>query len=588
MSTDEHRWTQIFKDMIQNKFSKTKSQTIQKLSVFICVHLWIIFLCFTTNAQTKLTSKVLLIPLDDRPPCLQMPVKMGLIGDVEVVTPPRNLLGRFTEFGKSDEIVKWIRTQNLKSFDAAIISLDMLAYGGLVAMREYETDTATALKRAEFIRELRKSAAKMPIYGSSVIMRLAPTGNVVNESYRANLAKWAELSADESKKAETAELEKKIPAEALEKYKKARQRDLKLNLFSVDLVKEKVIDYLILSQDDAKPNGVHIADRETLIEYVKTNNLGEKVAIQPGADEVSMLLLARTMTDKYKYRPKIKAIYSDEKIADQVMPYEDRPLRKTVSFHIKAVGAREVTDEIQADILFYVFVSRFESGKSESFAKEIQSRLVSENEGISTPLYDSKPFIVADVDIKGEIQGADIKFTELLKNKLLLRDTSGYASWNTAGNTIGTALPHGLIFNFSNKILLRRKNIISKPELIRLNKIENRVENAQTWFLLNRLLDDYVYHSVVRPQAIKFGQSKGWNVFRFDGEQTRAVEEFSSPLIKREVWKSLNSFSILCENVENFNFSLPWGRTFEAEIDYKVICKPIPVSSGESFTIQKK
>lgn len=569
--------------MILTKLDKIKSQTIPKLSVFICVHLWMIFLCFAVNGQAKLTSKVLLIPLDDRPPCLQMPVKMGLIGDVEVVTPPRNLLGRFTEFGKSDEIIKWLKTQNMKSFDAAIISLDMLAYGGLVAMREYETTESEAMKRVDFIRQIRKLAPKMPIYGSSVIMRLAPTGNVVNESYRANLARWAEISVDESKRAETAELEKKIPAEALEKYKKARQRDLKINLYSVELVRDKVIDYLILSQDDAKPNGVHIADREKLIDYVKTQNLGEKVAIQPGADEVSMLLLARTMTDKYKYRPKIKAIYSDEKIADQFMPYEDRPLRKTVSFHIKAIGATEVADESQADILFYVFVSRFENGKAKKFADAIQSNYADLSNEIGIQKRNDKNLIVADVDIKGEIQGADVTFTEYLNSNRSLSEISGYASWNTAGNTIGTALPHGTLYSLMDtKFGIPKGNWkMAESEFKKRSKIMSRVENAQTWFMLNRLLDDYIYHSVVRPQAIKFARSKGWNVFRFDDEQTKAVEEFSSSLVKNQVWKYLNGItrikfsSQICENVETFSFSLPWGRTFEAELDYKLNCKTL-------------
>ncbi len=563
---------------------------MKNLSKILCVLCVLCGAISAVNAQTKLTSKVLLIPLDDRPPCLQFPVKMGLIGDVEVVTPPRNLLGRFTEFGKSDEIIKWIKTQNLKSFDAAIVSLDMLAYGGLVAMREYETTESEALKRADFIRELRKSAPKMPIYGSSVIMRLAPTGNVVNESYRTNLAKWAEISVDETKKSETIELEKKIPTEALEKYKKARQRDLKLNLYTVELVRDKVIDYLILSQDDAKPNGVHIADREQLIEYVKSNNLGEKIAVQPGADEVSMLLLARSMTTKYKYRPKIKAVYSDEKIADQFMPYEDRPLRKTVSFHIKAVGATEAADEKDADILFFVFVSRFEKNGAEVFSETISNNFGEKSDfGVS---FKRKfiPFIVADVDPKGEIQGADISFIENLRRKYILRYTSGYASWNTAGNTIGTALPHGVLFEISKKVVkLKRDSIIAKARKEKVNKnqpprmgsstfsftadLDNRLYAAQTWFLLNRLLDDYFYHSVIRPQAIKFANEKGWNVFRFDTEQTKQIEAFSGPKIRYEVWKNLNSFSNFCENVDTFNFKLPWGRTFEAEIDFDLNCK---------------
>jgi Protein of unknown function (DUF4127) len=563
---------------------------MKNLSKILCVLCVLCGAISAANAQPKLTSRVLLIPLDDRPPCLQFPVKMGLIGDVEVVTPPRNLLGRFTEFGKPDEIIKWIKTQNLKSFDAAIVSLDMLAYGGLVAMREYETTESEALKRADFIRELRKSAPKMPIYGSSVIMRLAPTGNVVNESYRANLAKWAEISVDESKKTETLELEKKIPAEALEKYKKARQRDLKLNLYAVELVRDKVIDYLILSQDDAKPNGVHVADREQLIEYVKSNNLGEKVAVQPGADEVSMLLLARSMTSKYNYRPKIKAIYSDEKIADQFMPYEDRPLRKTVSFHIKAVGATEVAEEKDADILFYVFVSRFEKNGAENFSETVSSNFAEKTDFGVNYKFKYIPFIVADVDPKGEIQGADLTFTEKIKSKAILKYTSGYASWNTAGNTIGTALPHGVLFEVSKKVVklkydaiiaAARKEKVKKGQLPRIGSstfsftadLDNRLYAAQTWFLLNRLLDDYFYHSVIRPQSIKFANEKGWNVFRFDTEQTKQIEAFSSPKIRYEVWKNLNSFSNFCENVDTFDFKLPWGRTFEAEINFDLNCK---------------
>jgi hypothetical protein len=552
---------------------------MKNLSKILCVLCVLCGLLCTADAQTKLTSRLLLIPLDDRPPCLQMPVKMGLIGDVEVVTPPRNLLGRFTEFGKSDEIIKWLKTQNLKSFDAAIISLDMLAYGGLVAMREYETTESEAMKRVDFIRQIRKIVPKMPIYGSSVIMRLAPTGNVVNESYRTNLAKWAEISVDESKRAEIIELEKKIPAKALEKYKKARQRDLKLNLYSVEMVRDKVIDYLILSQDDAKPNGVHIADREKLIDYVKTLNLGEKVAIQPGADEVSMLLLARTMTDKYKYRPKIKAIYSDEKIADQFMPYEDRPLRKTVSFHIKAVGATEVADEKQADILFYVFVSRFESGKAEKFADEIIKK-----SGKTVP--SKKQFIVADVDPKGEIQGADTTFTESLKMWTAFRFFAGYASWNTAGNTIGTALPHGVLFSLSEKRFLTP--IVSRQLLKgQTNPATEKlyqIDSAQNWFMLNRLLDDYVYHSLIRPEAINFGRGKGWNVFKFEDSQTKTVEEFIFSKMNNQVWNYSNNispsmhftlFAQNCEQVKNFNVILPWGRTFEAEFDFELDCQKV-------------
>lgn len=533
--------------------------------------------------QPKMSSRILLISLDDRPPCLQFPVKIGAVGDAEMVTPPRELLGRFTEFGKSDEIISWLKKQNLKSFDAAIVSVDMLAYGGLVGMRVHATDDATAMRRLEFVREMRRLAPKLKIYGSSVIMRLAPTGNVVNEAYREKLAKWAEISVDESQKAETEKLEKEIPVEALADYKAARVRDLKINLASIDLVKDKIFDYLILSQDDAKPKGVHISDRENLIGQINRLNLSEKIAVQPGADEVSMLLLSRALTDKYNYHPKIKAVYSSEKIAGEFMPYEDRPLRQTVSFHIKAAGAREVQTEAEADILFFVFVSRFETGRAESFADEIQSVFFEKSktaDGVSVPRKIQKEIIIADVDPKGDVQGADVKFTEALKNKLIFKTVSGYASWNTAGNTIGTALPHGVLFSLSSKYFRVPVGAkVTKAEYDRRAKIWTRVDYAQNWFLLNRLLDDYVYHTLVRPEAINFARGRKWNVFRFTDEQTKAVEEFAEPLVKKRAWQNLNMISPvkynrqICENVEDFKFWLPWGRTFEAEIEFRLNCK---------------
>ena len=541
--------------------------------------------CLSAAAQVKYSSRILFVPLDDRPPTFQWVVRMGEIGDAEVVAPPRELLGRFTEFGKSDAIIEWLKAQDLKKFDAAVVSIDMLAYGGLVAMREHETELATAQKRLDFLREMKRRAPLLKIYASSVMMRLAPTGNLVNESYREALAKWAEISVDENLKKETAELEKKIPAEALKNYKLARVRDLQINLASVKLVQERVLEQLILGQDDAKPKGVHIADRERLTAEVKKLRLEAKIGIQPGADELSLLQLARALGDKHKFRPKIKAIYSSEKIREQFMPYEDRPLHQTVSFQIASVGGVEVQNAAQADILFYVYASRFEPGRAETFADEIKRGFSNVKGSVASPIPGAKSFIIADVDPKGDVQGADPQFTEALLVNLILRQTDGYAAWNTAGNTVGTALPHGFIFNMSKKLFtfpmgtgLRASN----AEYQRRRQIMRRVDRAQTWFLLNRLLDDYVYHSLVRPNVNKAARADGWNTLRLTDEQAAETEKNAGKYLKGQTERILNYISpfshnyssgLICEKISNFKFELPWNRTFEAELDYELQCQ---------------
>jgi hypothetical protein len=511
--------------------------------------------------QSKQRTKILLIPMDERPPCLQFTEKMGLIGDAEVVSPPKELLGKFTVPGQSDKIISWLQGQDLKSFDAAIVSVDMLAYGGLVAMRSYSgTTAAEALKRVEFLREIKRRAPKLDLYVQSVIMRLAPTGDGKNDAYRDKLANWAEISPYAETKAGTAKLEKEIPAEVLTDYKLARERDLKINLRTIELARENVIDYLILSQDDAKPRGIHVADREKLIAETSRLRLTEKIAVQPGADEVSMLLLARALNKRFGFSPKIKAFYSSEELGDKVMPYEDRPLRQTVSFHIRATGSREVERETEADLLFYVYASRFETGRASSFAEEIAAKVKN-----------GRKVIVADVDPKGDVQGGDPVFTDELGKRNLFPELNSYASWNTAGNTIGTTLPQGVVFALAQSKLMKSKDVAA------------RVWTAQNWFTFHRVLDDFYYHTLVRIKAKDFIAQNKWNSLRLSDEATVRVEDFSRKLL-RDSFADLTRIyfgkrstdrqkNVQCEKPANFSFELPWNRTFEAEIDFDLQCR---------------
>ena len=137
---------------------------IIKQILFVLIAAFLLSLTSYTQTQQKMSARILLIPLDDRPPCLQFTVKIGLIGDAEIVTPPSELLGKFTTPGQSDKIVEWLKAQDLKSFDAAIVSLDMTAYGGLVAMRRYgDTTAADALQRIEMLREIKRRAPKLTL-----------------------------------------------------------------------------------------------------------------------------------------------------------------------------------------------------------------------------------------------------------------------------------------------------------------------------------------------------------------------------------------------------------------------------------------
>ncbi|GLU52645.1 DUF4127 family protein [Dyadobacter frigoris] len=512
--------------------------------------------------RSSLRSKILFIPLDNRPPCLKMPEKMGLIADAQVVSPPEALLGNLQQPGQCEKINAWILAQDLKSYDAAIIVLDMVAYGGLVASRKFMCESSEALSRIQVIEQIRKRAPKLKIYGQSVIMRLAPSADGKNEAYREKLASWAKISPDqdEKTKAQVLKLEADIPAAVLADYKKARARNYSTNLKAIEMVKTGLIDYLILSQDDASPKGVHLVDRENLIKRRDLLKLTDRIAIQSGADEVSMLLLARALNKQYRFFPSIKVVYCSEKLKNTVMPFEDRILSETVSHHIKATGSVQVENESQADILFYVYPSRYESGGAETFADEIQQKIKA-----------GKRIIVADIDPVGNIQGEDSLFTQALLSRHVFSGLYGYASWNTAGNTIGTALPHGIVYDLAATKLSKNKAAAS------------RIKIAQNWFMINRVMDDYYYHNLVRAKANTFLSGKKLpSATLMSGPDNQKVESYCLGLLENHMDVFFKSYftqneqlqtQVKCQPPTDLSFKLPWNRTFEADIDFSLSCQ---------------
>lgn len=479
-------------------------------------------------------TRVLLIPLDDRPSCLQWPILLGRIADTEVVAPPREILGRFTTAGQPDKIAEWVRDQDLSTFDGAVISLDMIAFGGLVASRVPEIEAALALNRLRLVREMREENPSLLILASSVIMRLAPTADGTNEPWRISLARWAELSPRADEAATVARLEQAIPPLALERYKTARARNLEVNKLAVELVRDGLLDFLLLSQDDSKPTGVHIAERESLVHKIHRLGLEDQITVQPGTDEVSMLLLSRLLCRQVQAEPAIAAIYSSAESRVVVAPFEDAPLYRTVSLQIAAAGARETLPQ-EADLLFFVYASRGEEPDgAEEFAQQIENALTA-----------NRSVIVADIDTIGRIQGAHIPFAEILRKKNILPRLYGYASWNTAGNTIGMALPQGIF------------RLVSEVDSNGAAEDAARGEEAQVALLLQRVINDYLYHARIRPQAKSIPEES----------QEAFIARTIVPLAE-EILGEFGNGSEIVPSFSNFDIRLPWGRLFEAEITF--------------------
>ncbi len=491
------------------------------------------------------------------------------IAGAELVTPPRAVLGRFLKTGDGNAIAAWLDGLDLSRVDAVIVSADMLAYGGLIGSREPRVLEADARRRVASLGALKRRRADLPVYAFSTIMRLAPTADGRNEGWREKLARWAEISpkaaATAAVAAEVAELERGLPAGMIEHYRQARARNVAVTLALVDLVRRDAIDFLLVGQDDPKPDGVHVADRLAIEQAIAQATVGARTGVQPGADEAGMLLLARALAATAAAAPRMEAIYSSAESRDAVMPLDDRPLSQTVKAHLAVAGATLDTRGTPSGLALYVYASRHESpDQAAPFARRIADAV---DRG--------RRVIVVDIDIKGDLQGASLPFTEALRNARVFARLAGYASWNTAGNTIGTAVPQGLLY----ALALDRVAPISE-------EAARAVALAQAKFLIHRLVTDFIYHGVVRPQAIEeMLQPRQIDPMHLDSSQQLRVEKYLTDEVQPLADSLVADFNVpwrlpgqrrraplfTVRDLRDFRLILPWGRMSEADVDFALV-----------------
>lgn len=516
---------------------------------------------------------ITLLPIDDRPAVGQFAQMIGAVADHKVIMPPREMLGRFTQPGDTARMEQWLKSQDYSKTDALIVSVDMLAYGGLVASRTHEVSFDEAKKRLEFFRWFKSKHPRVPVYAFNVIMRVAPTATAASRGIHDKLARWAELkdrapkSGDRKLAAELEQLSKDLPPAVIDDYLAARKRDLQINLAMLDLVKAGAVNELILLQDDARQYGLHRQDQAVLRTKRKELGLESKVPIYNGADEGALSLVSRAVLDKFLYKLKVAVIYSSEKSRDVIAPYEDQPLQFTVESQIRAAGGIPVSEFDQSDYRLFVSAPGTDDEEFDLFLKKLLKELK-----------DNRHIALADVLFPApHHSGADERIIQALKRENLFDRFAGYAAWNTAGNTLGTAIPHANLRVFFRSKLNDRADRAA------------RTEAAHLEFLLNRFAGDYLYHDIVRQEinarlraeartdevAYEFTPERYAQINREVSEKLKTrigqffAEYFKGRTHRLAIYKGVEK-TITVNGLSGLNVYLPWARTFECAIEFKL------------------
>lgn len=535
----------------------------------IAFSVWLLLLAMLPSLGMA-GGRILLIPLDDRPASTQFAEMIGAIHDVEIVVPPADALGHFTRAGSPEALIQWLKGQDLVHYDAAVVSTDMVAYGGLIASRTQTTKYAEAIARLRALQKLRREVPKLQFYAFSAIMRIAPTATKATARFRNQLARYAETKAKYrlNAKPETLKalksLAQTIPAAEIEKYEFARDRNHRVQQELVRMAAAGVFDYLILGQDDAQPIGPHVFETRRLQEMVKNLKCSSKVYFCEGIDQHANVLLSRVLLKREKWSPRVRIVYADDLGRAKIASYESQNVENSLRDQLIASGAVPAADDEDFDYSLYVNTPEPRELQFENFVDNLKSEIDQ-----------AFPVAVADINLGKSGTGDPKLFNALCESGRAVR-LLAYAGWNTAGNTMGTAIPAANVF-----LLARRVGVDPVHR-----------ELAQRAFLLHRLVNDFEYHRFTRPQAYAMIDANP-RASRDEtyGEDFRSVDDFVREDLSgrlestfREMFLGRRFFAgsrqYVFTSLENVQVELPWPRAYEVRLNFRLNASEIITGSN--------
>ena len=383
-----------------------------------------------------------------------------------------------------------------------MVCLETLTLGGMIPARRVSDPLDEVLARLAVLREVRALNPALSIYAFGVVVRVAHDNDPHEEkpyygqwgrelrAYGVALDRLARHGEGERSALEAAE--SALPPEILADWLGTRRRNHALHLAALELVKAGVIAHLCLTLDDTAEYGLAALDRRALEARTDALELWSRVDIYPGADEVPCTLIARALCPR---PPRAWVVYSGLNGSQTGLIYEDRPAGELVRAHLRAAGCRLADTPAEADFVLTV--------NTPACGRPMCSRICHGGHGhrhlpafvdrLAEELSAEHRVALADIAYPN---GAERRLWTLLQ-PLPLAKLAAYSAWNTAGNTLGSAVAFGKL----------------------AGQVVNRA--AQVQALLSQMVDDALYQAFVRSEVrARLHQPSPYDL----GEQRAAAE----------------------------------------------------------------
>ena len=395
--------------------------------------------------------KICVIPIDNRPVCYNLFKDIADIDEsLELFIPERKLLGDLTKSADIKGLFEWLK--QVPQVDAMVLSLDTIAYGGLIPSRRCPETFDEIKARVEELKVILKEKHSQ-IYAFSSIMRIS--NNNVNQEEKEYWNKYGKKIFDYSYQTHKLGcescIERLIPDNILDDYLNTRKRNFEINKLYLEWQKEGLFNTLVFSKDDCAEYGFNVQEAQAL----------EKLGgfTKTGADEIPLTLFARAIQGKLK----VCVEFTEPEYKNLISNYEDVSIEKSVMGQLSLANI-EVVEPSQADLK--LIVNNFKEHQGEIVMKR-------PTEPFSGNFELADNIMIADVR---NANGADNAFVECFINSKMNEKFYGYSAWNTSANTLGSLLCAGKV-----KYLSKKYN----------HKAFQKLETI-------RLLDDWAYQANVR------------------------------------------------------------------------------------------
>lgn len=522
----------------------------------------------TTNepitATTTFNSTILLIPLDSRPACTKFVVQLGKIAGIRILLPPDDILDHYKTAGNTKEISNWCLA-NAPQADAAIISIDMLIHGGLIASRHGNATTTDIDNALLLLKQLHHNQPQLAIYAFNILPRLWPADNAENNKYQKELLAYAKLIDQVYTFENPIDLKKlnkltaKIPAELINNYNRVFEENFQLNKQLITLTQAGVITKLVIGQDDGETFGVPNMMKRRLLHYLDQVQVpSTKVFVTKGADEVATTLLADIYHRKTTTKLKINVQYADAHTPTLIMPFMATSVATSVTEKIALLDGIYTDNPADADFILFVYIgSNYNATQQEASSQRILDLL-------------AMNYKVALVDLSEHFAANETILPLLLKNNVPINQLIAYCGWNTTSNAVGIAMSQASIFINARHLANSDNNIIAL------------YENNLT-FLTARFLEDYFYLKESIDLVDKALISEKTDTYNFKSRSRWANTVLKADMANKAIYlKNSTAYNqslllpltndTLSARISDMTIQVnfPWERSFEIDLDAKI------------------